>query len=489
MADEPITEPQRSARQIPSLPAVLVLLAGLSLTACGSKPAPSIQASASPLANAATATSLVVGGTVLTMDAAGTIIEDGAVAFADGRILAVGTTADLESDYADAERIDATGRIVMPGLINAHTHVPMVLFRGLADDLVLMDWLQKHIFPAEAEFVDEEFVRWGTRLACLEMLRGGTTTFADMYYFEDAIAEETERCGMRAVLGTTFIDFPAPDNKTWEEAVAYARRFVERWQGNPRITPAIAPHSAYTVSPEHLVESHELAAEYDVPYLIHLVEDRAELATVTRQTGRTSVDLLDHLGILDSRILAAHVVWPTDAEIDLLAEHDVGVAHCPQSNMKVAAGVAPVPALLEAGIAIGLGTDGAASNNDLDLWEEIDTAAKLHKVTTLDPTVVTAYEALRMATSEGARALGLEDQIGSLEVGKRADLILVGTDAFHQQPHYHPYSLLTYSTKASDVETVIVEGRVVVRDGEVLTLDADEILAHAAAYRDRIAGH
>jgi 5-methylthioadenosine/S-adenosylhomocysteine deaminase len=318
------------------------------------------------------------------------------------------------------------------------------------------------------------------------MLRGGTTTFVDMYYFEDVVAEEAERCGMRAVVGETLIDFPAPDNQSWQEAVAYTRDFVARWRDHPRITPAIAPHSAYTVSGEHLGEAHRLATELDVPLLTHLAEDRAELQRVREATGMSSVELLEEIGFLDPRLLAAHVIWPTPAEIELLARRGVGVAHCPQSNMKVAAGVAPVPAMLDAGVAVGLGTDGAASNNDLDLWEEIDTVAKLHKVAQLDPTLVDARQALRMATIDGARALNLEGEIGSLEVGKRADLIVVRTDGFHQQPHYSPYSLLTYSTKSSDVETVIVEGRVVVEGGRVLTLDPDEIRARVAAYRDRI---
>jgi len=429
---------------------------------------------------------LVTGGTVVTFDADGTILADGAVAVEDGRIVAVGPAAELAPAYPDAERIDATGEIVIPGLINAHTHVPMTLFRGLADDLQLMDWLQGHIFPAEAEHVDEEFVRVGTRLACLEMLRGGTTTFVDMYYFEDAIAEETERCGMRAVLGETLIDFPAPDHKTWDEAVAGTRRFVERWKDHPLITPAVAPHAPYTLSDEHLVEAHRLAEELDVPLLIHVAEARDEIEQIRERSGLSSIGLLDTLGVLDDRMLAAHMVWPTPEEIPLLAERGVGVAHCPQSNMKLASGTAPVPELIAAGVAVGIGTDGPASNNDLDLFDEVDTAAKLHKLVSGDPTVLDAREALSMATIEGARALDLEDAIGSLEVGKRADLVIVSTDSFHQQPQPstpNPYSLLVYATKASDVRTVMIEGRVVVRDGQVLTLDADEVLRQARALR------
>jgi 5-methylthioadenosine/S-adenosylhomocysteine deaminase len=294
---------------------------------------------------------------------------------------------------------------------------------------------------------------------------------------------------MRAIVGETLIDFPAPDNETWDEAVAYTRRFVERWRGHPRITPAVAPHAAYTVSGEHLDEAYRLAEELDVPLLTHLAEDRAEVERVRERTGKTSIRYLEELGVLGDRILAAHVVWPTAEEIELLARRGVGVAHCPQSNMKIAAGVAPVPAMIAAGVAVGLGTDGAGSNNDLDLWQEVDTAAKLHKLVAGDPTVLDARQALAMATIEGARALDLEGEIGSLEVGKRADLIVVSTRGFHQRPQppaANPYSLLVYATKSSDVETVLVDGRVVVREGRVLTLDADEVVARADALRAAI---
>jgi 5-methylthioadenosine/S-adenosylhomocysteine deaminase len=388
--------------------------------------------------------------------------------------------------FPAARVVDAGGGFILPGLINAHTHAAMVLFRGLADDLPLMEWLQRYIFPAEARYVDEEFVTWGTELACLEMLRGGITTFVDMYYFESAVAAAVDRCGMRAVLGETLIDFPAPDNATWDEAVAATRRFADRWRGHRRITAAVAPHAAYTVSAAHLVAAHALAEELDAPLLIHLAEDRAEIDDIRARTGRGPIEYLAGLGILDGRMLAAHVVWPTVEEIALLARSGVGVAHCPQSNMKIAAGIAPVPAMLEAGLAIGLGTDGAASNNDLDLWEEMDTAAKLHKVASGDPTVVDARTALRMATIDGARALGLDGELGSLEVGKRADIVVAAADGYHQTPHYDPYSALVYSTKASDVRQVVVDGRLVVADGRVTTLDVAQTMAHVEAIRRRL---
>ncbi|MCP3961871.1 MAG: amidohydrolase family protein [bacterium] len=429
---------------------------------------------------------LVSGGLLVAMDDAGTVIENGAVAIDGDRIAAVGGADELAARYPGARVVPAEGRIVMPGLINAHTHVPMTLFRGLADDLELMDWLQQVIFPAEAEHVDEEFVRWGTRLACLEMISGGVTTFADMYFFEDAVAEEAARCGLRAILGEGLIDFPAPDNKTWDEAIAYTEAFLDKWQGHPLVTPAVGPHAPYTISGEHIQVAHALAVERGAPLLIHLAEQPTEVEQIREQTGERPIDYVAGLGVLDDRATAIHVVWPSEGEIETLAELGVGMVHCPQSNMKLAAGIAPVPRMLAAGVAIGIGTDGAASNNDLDLWSEIDTAAKIHKVTSGDPTVVNARQAMTMATLGGARALHMEGEIGSLEVGKLADLIVVDVSSPHQQPVYDPYSVLTYATRAADVETVIVGGKVVLDRGRHTTIDPAPVLAKAAEYRDRI---
>lgn len=429
---------------------------------------------------------LVRGGTVVTMNAQGQILEDGAVVIGGDRILAVGPAAELTARFKAARTLDATGKIVMPGLINTHTHAPMTLFRGIADDLALMDWLRNFIFPAEAKNVDEEFVRWGTRLGCLEMIRGGTTTYVDMYYFEDAIAEETAKAGMRAILGETVLDFPAPDNKTWVDAVAYTEKFLRKWQGHVLITPAVAPHAPYTVSPDHLKEAHALARNHDAPLLIHLAETETEVKQVRDKHGVSPVAYLDQLGILDRRLIAAHLVWPTTEDLVTLARRGVGVGHCPQSNMKLASGTSPVPALLRAGVAVGLGTDGAASNNDLSLWEEMDTAAKLHKLISKDPTVLSAREALEMATLGGARAIHKEKEIGSLEAGKRADVIVVRLDRAHQTPLYNVYSHLVYATKATDVDSVIINGKEVMRDRQVLTLDAAAVLAKARQYRDRI---
>jgi 5-methylthioadenosine/S-adenosylhomocysteine deaminase len=429
---------------------------------------------------------IIRGGTVVTMDGSSRVIENGAVAIRRERIVAVGTTAEIAAKYSAADTVNAEGKVVMPGLINTHTHVPMVLFRGIADDLMLPEWLQKYIFPAEAKNVDEQFVRWGTRLGCLEMIEGGTTTYVDMYYFEDAVAEETARAGMRGVLGETLIDFPVPDNKTWDAGMQYVEKFAARWKGHPLITPAIAPHAPYTVSTEHLKQAHEFSARRGLPLVIHVAEDYAEVKTIREKYNASPVAYLERIGLLDDRVIAAHMVWPTEEDIKTLAARSVGVGHCPQSNMKLAAGAAPVPQMLKAGVAVGLGTDGAASNNDLNMWEEMDAAAKLHKLVAKDPTVINAREALEMATIRGARAIHLDRDIGSLEAGKLADLLIVNMDGAHQVPLYNVFSHLVYATKSSDVETVMINGRIVMEDRQVQTIDGRAVRAKAAEYRDKI---
>ncbi len=429
---------------------------------------------------------IVSGGTVVTMDAQRRVIEDGAVAVEGGRIVAVGTRAEVAGRFTAREVIDARGAAVIPGLINGHTHIPMSLFRGIADDLDLNEWLTKYIFPAEAKNVTEEFVRAGTQLGLAEMIRGGTTTYCDMYYFEDAIAEETERAGVRALLGETVIDFPVPDNKTWPAAMAYVERFVARWKGNKLITAAIAPHAPYTVSEAHLREVRAFSDRTGAPVVTHVAETRKEVEDVTRDHGASPVEYLARIGFLSPRTVAAHTVHLTEGEINLLKQHGVGSIHNPQSNMKLASGVAPVPQMMRAGVLLGLGTDGAASNNDLDMWEEIDTAAKLHKLSSGDPKVVTAEEALALATINGARALHMDADIGSLEEGKRADLVVVGLDSLHQTPRYSVYSHLVYATKAGDVRTVVIEGRVVMRERRLLTLNEALIKQKARAIRERI---
>ncbi|HUQ32122.1 MAG TPA: amidohydrolase [Pyrinomonadaceae bacterium] len=429
---------------------------------------------------------IVRGGTIVTMDASRRVIEDGSVAIKGGRILAVGTRSEVDEKYVASETIDARGRVVIPGLINGHGHVPMTLFRGLADDLDLNEWLTKYIFPAEAKNVTEEFVRVGTRLGLAEMIRGGTTTYCDMYYFEDAIADETQKAGMRGVLGETVIDFPVADNKTWPEAMAYTEKFLKKWKGNALVVPAIAPHAPYTVSEEHLKAVRALSDRMGAPIVIHVAETRKEVDDLLQSKGASPVDYLARIGFLNSRVIAAHVVHVTPEEITVLKRLGVGVVHNPQSNMKLASGVMPVPQMLAADLDLGLGTDGAASNNDLNMWEEIDTTAKLHKLIARDPKVVTAEQAFEMATIRGARALHMEREIGSIEKGKRADLVLVDLDDLNQTPLYNIYSHLVYATKADDVRTVIVEGRVIMRDRRLLTLDEQDIKARARIFREQI---
>jgi 5-methylthioadenosine/S-adenosylhomocysteine deaminase len=430
---------------------------------------------------------IIQNGTIVTMDGTKRVIENGAVAVQKGKIVGVGTVDEIKAKFASKQIVDATGKMVIPGLINTHTHIPMSLFRGIADDLDLQDWLTKYIFPAEGKNVTEDFVRAGTQLGLAEMIRGGTTTYCDMYYFEDAIADETFKAGVRGVLGETIIDFPVADNKTNEEAMIYAEKFVTKWKKNKLIIPAIAPHAPYTVSTEHLSAIKKLSDKLDCPIVIHVAETRKEVADSMEKWKLRPTEYLQKIGFLSDKVIAAHEVYPSDEEIDILKELNVGIAHCPQSNMKLASGVAPVMQMLAKDLRVGLGTDGAASNNDLDLWEEMDTAAKLHKVFNFDPKVVNAEQVFEMATSRGASALHLEKIIGSIEVGKRADLVIVDSDALHQTPMYNVYSHLVYSTKASDVRSVVIDGKFVMKDRRLLTLNEVLIKQKANLYREQIA--
>jgi 5-methylthioadenosine/S-adenosylhomocysteine deaminase len=429
---------------------------------------------------------LVLGGTVVTMDGGRRVIDDGGIAVANGRIVAIGPRAEIERGYTSRRRIVATGKVITPGLINGHTHVPMVLFRGLADDLDLQEWLTKYIFPAEAKNVTEQFVRIGTRLGLAEMIRGGTTTYCDMYYFEDAIADETAKAGVRGVLGETIIDFPVADNKTNAEGMAYVEKFVSRWKGHELIVPAIAPHAPYTVSEAHLRAVRAFSDRTGAPIVTHISETKRELDDSVKDKGASPVAYLDRIGFLNQRVIAAHMVWPQGTDIAILKRRGVGVVHNPQSNMKLASGVAPVPKMLTEGVFVGLGTDGAASNNDLNMWEEMDTVAKLHKVFSGDPKVISAQQAFELATIRSAQALHLEKEIGSLETGKRADLLIIDRDTLNQIPLYNIYSDLVYATKAADVQTVIINGRVVMRNRRLLTLDEPTIKTDARSLRDKI---
>jgi 5-methylthioadenosine/S-adenosylhomocysteine deaminase len=424
---------------------------------------------------------------VVTMDAQRRVIENGAVAIQGDHIAAVGPRAEIERRFPAGRRLDRPNALIAPGLIDAHTHAPMSLFRGIADDKRLQDWLEKYIFPAEAKNVNAEFVRWGTRLACFEMALAGTTTFADMYYFEDALANAVKEAGLRGVLGQTIIGFPAPDYKTAADALVGTERYLQRFRNDPLITPAVAPHAVYTTGDDVLKSARALANKYGAPLLIHLSETRRENEQTRAKRGMSPTQLLEFLGVLNGRVLAAHGVWLDDADLAILKKHGAGLAHCPTSNAKLASGVAPVVKILSLGIAMGLGTDGfAGSNDDADLMKEMPLAAKLQKVTLMDAEALPAREALEMATITGARALGLEKQIGSIEPGKRADLITIRLDGPNATPMYNIYSLIVYSLKAGDVNDVMVNGRLIVRDRRMLTLDAASVLGKAAAYQKQI---
>jgi 5-methylthioadenosine/S-adenosylhomocysteine deaminase len=426
---------------------------------------------------------IIAGGTIVTMDAERRILEDGAIAAKGDVILDVGTRAQIESKYSASTQIDAKDRLVLPGFINGHTHAPMTLLRGLKDDVTLDVWLKNYIFPAEAKNVTQDFVRWGTRLAAAEMIRGGVTTFVDMYYFEDALAEETKAAGMRAIVGESWLDFPVPDNKNEAEAAAYTETFLKRWQGDPLIHAAVAPHSIYLCSQKTLHDVQALAHKYHAPILIHVAEIKKELDDSLAQNHATPVQYMKRIGLLGPDIIAAHCVWVDETDRKLLAENNVGCVHNPSSNMMLASGVAPLIEERAAGVAVGLGTDGpSGSNNDLDLMEEMDLAAKLQKISKMDPRALGAKAVVEMATIEGAKAIHLEKEIGSLESGKKADLIVINLNEPNAVPMYDVYSQLAYALKASDVETVIIAGHVVMRDRNLLTLRENEILAKAREY-------
>jgi 5-methylthioadenosine/S-adenosylhomocysteine deaminase len=422
---------------------------------------------------------IVIGGTVITQNAARQILSPGAVAIDSSDIVEVGAPDVIAAKYQARETVDARGQVVLPGLINAHTHAPMVMYRGLADDLALMDWLQKYIFPAEAKTVSPELVRIGTRLAALEMIESGTTTFADMYYFEEEIAKAAFGAGLRGVLGETIIQFPVADARTPAEGLARAERFIREFKDNGLIVPAVAPHALYTNDKATLVASAALGRKYDVPILIHFAETEDEVRTVREQYELTPTAFLESIGFWGPKTLGAHGVWVTDDDIAILKRRGVGVAHNPESNMKLASGAAPVTKYLAAGVALGLGTDGAASNNDLDMFEAMRQAAFLAKLATKDPTAVSAQTALDLATIGGARALAMERLIGSLEAGKRADVITVSMREARQTPLYDPISHLVYVTRGDDVRTTIVNGKILMKDRQVRTLDRVTVIADA----------
>ena len=434
---------------------------------------------------------LFTNALVLTMDEQFHLHEPGTVAVKGDSIIAAGAEYDLKEKYSSTTIIDCQGKILMPGLVNAHTHVPMTLLRGLADDLRLDVWLMGYMMPVEREFVSPDFVGLGTSLACAEMIRSGVTCFADMYYFEENVADATSKAGLRAVCSQTVLKFPSPDARFYEESLSSAREFVKEWKGHPLITPSVGPHAPYTCTPEILQSAASLAAEYDVPLHIHIAETALEVENLRSDQGMPVIPYIKKQNLFDAKVLAAHCVHVDEGEIRTMLHYGAGVAHNPSSNMKLASGVAPIKKMIDLGLNVGIGTDGPASNNDLDMFEELRLASFLAKGFSGDPTALPARTSLLMATRLGAQALHLGNITGSIEAGKRADLILVDNSALHNSPRFKrdpqgPYSQLVYATKATDVTDVMVNGKWLMRDRKLLTLDETELLYQSQDYARRI---
>ncbi|MGQ9500429.1 MAG: amidohydrolase family protein, partial [Anaerolineae bacterium] len=434
---------------------------------------------------------LLTHGTVVTMDVTHRIIPDGAVAVRGDSIVAVGTTVDLEQHITAAQTVDCAGCAIIPGLINAHTHAPMTLLRGLADDLRLDVWLYGYMMPVEREFVSADFCRVGTLLACAEMIRSGVSTFCDMYYYEEEVAYAVAEAGMRAICAETILKFPSPDATSYEESLEYARTFVERWRGHPLIVPGVAPHAAYTVTPELLHAAVRLALQYDVPLQMHIAETGQEVEDWHARYDEPIISWLEQHGVLETQLIAVHCVHLEERELQILRTHNVGLVHCPSSNLKLASGVANVPKMLHLGLHVGIGTDGPASNNDLDMFEETRLAALLAKGCFSDPVAVPAPVAFAMATIEGAKAIHLAHAVGSLEEDKRADIAVVRLDQTHQLPTFRRdpdtiYSQLVYATKSSDVRDLMVNGRWLMRERRLLTLDEQALHEQAQQFARRI---
>ncbi len=433
---------------------------------------------------------LLRGGTVVTMNEKYDVFEDGAVAIRGDSIVAVGTTDEIVAAYSAAETVDCANTVIMPGLVNAHTHIPMTLMRGLNDDLRLDVWLG-YLMPVEREFVTPEFVKLGARVACAEMIRSGVTSFADMFYYEESIAEQVAEIGMRALLGQTILVFPAPDAETFEDALLLCRRFIEHWNGHPLIQPAVAPHAWYTATPELLLACADLARAFDVPLHTHVAETKLEADNSVNQNHMSVVAWLEQHGILDTKLLAAHCVHIDEQDMFGLRRMGAGVAHCPSSNLKLASGIAPIAQMLKLGLKVGVGTDGPASNNDLDMVEEMRLASFIAKVATQNPTTLPARQTLEIATISGARAIHMGHLTGSLEPGKRADIAVRDMTGIHNQPHFHNhpdavYSRIVYSSKSSDVAHVLCNGQWLMRDRVLLTVDENAARDEAIAVAKKI---
>jgi 5-methylthioadenosine/S-adenosylhomocysteine deaminase len=428
---------------------------------------------------------IIRDGTLLTLKSGASPIRNGAIAISGSRIAALGASSEISKTFEAVKTIDARGGVIMPGLVNSHTHAAMTCYRGMADDLPLMEWLNHFIFPAEAKSSGDQ-VYWSTLLACAEMIRSGTTTFCDMYLFEDRVAHAAKQAGMRALVGEVLYDFPSPHYGPIEKGLEFTESLIQFWQKDPLIRVAIEPHAAYTCSPALLKSCRQMADRYGVPLIIHLSETQSEIEEVSIKYGKRPVDHLENLGLLSSSLIACHCVWLTEEEMDLLARREVRVVHNLESNLKLASGVAPVPELLSRGVVVGLGTDGCASNNNLDLFQEMDFVAKVHKAKRLDPTVMPAQTVLEMATLGGARVLGMEKEIGSLEVGKKADVIVLDMNRPHLQPVYNIVSQLVYSATGADVREVIIDGKIIMENRKLLTLDEEEILRKAMEWGVKI---
>ncbi len=437
------------------------------------------------------ADTLFTNAVIITMDSKFHLYEPGALAVKGSEIIAVGPEKDILSDYTAAHMVDCGGKVLMPGLVNAHTHVPMTLLRGLADDLRLDVWLMGYMMPVEREFVSREFVYLGTSIACAEMIRSGTTTFADMYYFEEEVAKATSAAGMRAVCSQTVMKFPTPDAKFYEESLAMARDFIVHWKGHPLIVPSVAPHAPYTCTAEMMRATAQLAIEFDVPLHTHLSETALEVEDMRNEQGMPVIPYVKKQDLLEAKVIAAHCVHVDEGEIRTLQHAHAGVAHNPSSNLKLSSGVAPVKRMLELGLNVGIGTDGPASNNDLDMFEEMRLASFAQKVTSGDPTVLPARTAVLMATRMGAEALHIGSITGSLEPGKRADLILVDISPVHNSPHFRRdpnalYAQIVYASKSSDVTDMMVDGKFLMRERQLLTLKEADLLAESQAYARKI---
>lgn len=429
---------------------------------------------------------IISRGTILTLDEKDSLIRDGALAIDGDEIIAVAGAKEVEACFSAQRTIDAQDCLVMPGLINSHTHAAMTCFRGIADDMELMDWLNNYIFPAEAKNVTPELVYWGSMLACAEMIKSGTTTFCDMYIFEDETAKAGKQAGMRCLVGEVLYDFPSANIKSPEQGLEYTRMLIEKWADDPLVNIVVEPHALYTCSPPLFTKAKALADQYGVPFATHLLENRAEVKQLEQKLGKRATAFLKDAGCLDDRFFAFHCVCMDEEDIKIFADYGCKVVHNPESNMKLASGVAPISSMIEHGIIVGLGTDGCASNNNLDMFEEMGTAARLEKVERLDPTVMSASTVIRMATCDGAKILGMHDLVGSLKTGMKADVIIIDLNKPHLTPIYNEYSHIVYAAAGSDVETVLINGKIVMENRRLLTIDENEVMERVRKIAERV---